>query len=77
MLIKPGQNLLLNNRLWNLRQVRPLEGRNLEFEAVGASEAALGITRRMKAILYGNDLFIKQRRAGYWHANLQHNWVGK
>jgi hypothetical protein len=74
-MLKAGQSLLLNNRLWSLRQVRHLAGRNLELEAMGASEAALGMTRRMKAIQYGDDLFIEQHRAGYWRANLQHDWI--
>jgi len=74
-MLKPGQSLLLNNRLWNLRQVRLLKGRTLELEAVGASEASLGMTRRMKAFRYGDELFIEQRRGGYWQANLQHDWT--
>ncbi len=70
-----GQILLLNNRLWNLRQVRHLKGRNLELEVVGASEASLGMTRRMMGVLYGDELFIEQRRGGYWQADLQTDWT--
>ena len=62
-----GQNLLLNKRLWHLRQVRPVEARHWELEAIGVSEAALGLTRRMTAIQYGDDLFIQQRQRDYWH----------
>ncbi len=74
-MLKAGQNLLLNKRLWQLRQVQPLQGRNWELEAVGVSEAALGLTRQMKAILYGDDLFIQQRQLDYWHGQLQTDWV--
>jgi hypothetical protein len=70
-----GQNLLLNNRLWHLRQVRPVEARRWEFEAIGASEAALGLTRRMTAIQYDDDLFIQQRQHDYWHGHLQQDWL--
>lgn len=70
-----GQSLLLNNRLWTLRQSRQLKGRRLELEVVGASEASLGMTRRMTAFLYGSELFIEQRRGGYWQANLEQDWI--
>lgn len=73
--LKAGQNLLLNNRLWSLWRVHPLEGRALALEAIGASAAAQGMTRVMQAIQYGDELFIEQRRGGYWHANLQRDWV--
>ncbi|MCB0209700.1 MAG: PD-(D/E)XK nuclease family protein [Anaerolineae bacterium] len=72
--LKPGQILLLNNRLWSLWQVTPREGRRLELEAIGASEAAQGMTRRLAAVQYGPELFIAQRRGGYWRANLEHDW---
>ena len=75
MLPKAGQNLLFNNRLWTIRQVYPLAARNLEFEVIGASQAALGMTRRLKASRYGDDLFIEQRHQGYWHGNMQQDWV--
>jgi hypothetical protein len=70
-----GQNLLLNKRLWHLRQVRLVKGRQWELEAIGASEAALGLTRRMTAIQYGDDLFIQQRQRDYWHGHLQRDWL--
>jgi hypothetical protein len=73
--LKPGQLLLLNNRPWSIWQVQPLEGRNLEIEAIGASTAAQGMTRRLKAIHYGPTLFIEQQRGGYWSADLQQDWV--
>lgn len=75
MLPQPGQNLLLNNRLWTVREVRSLGGRNLEFDVVGASPASLGMTRRLAAIRYGDELFIEQSRAGYWFAHLEQGWI--
>jgi hypothetical protein len=75
MLLEAGQNLLLNNRLWTVRQVYPLAARSLAFEVIGASQTALGMTRRMRAIQYGNDLFIEQRHQGYWYAHLRQDWV--
>ncbi|MFC1976505.1 hypothetical protein ACFLXQ_08910, partial [Chloroflexota bacterium] len=75
MLPKARQNLLLNNRLWTIRQVSSLGRRNLAFEVIGASAASLGMTRRMKAIRYGDDLFIEQRHRGYWYGHLQQDWV--
>ena len=72
--LRPGQNLLLNNRLWSLWQVLPGEGRQLTIEAIGASEASFGMTRRLTAIQYGSELFIEQRRGGYWQANLERDW---
>lgn len=72
--LKPGQNLLLNNRLWSLWQVTPQAGRQLALAAIGASEAARGMTRRLAAVQYGPDLFVEQRHGGYWHANLERDW---
>jgi hypothetical protein len=73
--LKAGQSLLLNNRRWHLRQVRPLGARNLEMEAIGASEAAQGMTRRLTAIRYGDELFIARKRAQeYWRAHLRQDW---
>jgi hypothetical protein len=72
--LRPGQSFLLNNRLWSIRQVEPAEGRCLEIEAIGASEAAQGMTRHLKAIQYGQTLFIEQRRGGYWRADLERDW---
>ena len=66
---------MLNNRLWSLRQVRSLKGRNLELEAIGVSESSQGMTRMLNAVQYGDDLFIVQRRGGYRHANLQTDWT--
>jgi hypothetical protein len=74
-MLNPGQTLLLNNRLWSLRQVHTGEGRNLVLEVIGASEASQGMTRRLKAIQYGDELFIEQRRGGYWQAHLQQDWI--
>lgn len=74
-LLRPGQALLLNNRRWQLRQVQTTGTRRLELEAIGVSEASLGMTRRMQAIRYGDDLFIEQRRRRYWHGHLQRDWV--
>lgn len=70
-----GQSLLLNNRLWTLRRVREHSGRRLLLEVIGASEAAQGMSRRLRAVRYGNDLFIARRRGGYWQANLATGWV--
>jgi len=61
MVPKTGQNLLLNNRLWTIRRASLLGPHRLEFEAIGASTAAQGMTRRLQAILYEDDLFIAQR----------------
>jgi hypothetical protein len=75
-LLKAGQNLLLNNRLWHLRQIHSVGARTWELEAIGASTAALGMTRQMMAVQYGADLFIQQRQQGpYWHGHLQQDWV--
>jgi hypothetical protein len=73
--LKAGQNLLLNKRLWHLRQVQPLKGRRWELEAVGVSEAALGLTRRMSAIQYGDELFIQQRQRDYGRCHLRQDWL--
>ncbi|MFN8458955.1 MAG: PD-(D/E)XK nuclease family protein [Anaerolineae bacterium] len=73
-MLKAGQNLLLNNRLWHLRRVEPLNGRHWELEAIGASTAAQGMTRRLSATRYGDHLFIQQRPPGYWYGHLQHDW---
>jgi hypothetical protein len=75
MLPQPGQNLLLNNRLWTVRSVDPVGGRILEFEVVGASAASLGMTRRLKAVRYGDELFIEQSRDGYWLGHLEQDWI--
>ncbi|MCB9100469.1 MAG: PD-(D/E)XK nuclease family protein [Anaerolineales bacterium] len=72
--LRPGQNLLLNNRLWSLWQVSAGEGRQVALEAIGASEAARGMTRRLAGFQYGSELFIEQRRGGYWRANLEQDW---
>lgn len=55
--------------------MQPLDEHTLQLEAIGASEAALGMTRQMKAVLYGQDLFIEQRRGNYWHAHLEQDWM--
>ena len=73
--LKPGQSLLLNNRLWSLWRVQSLDTHALALEAIGASTAAQGMTRAMKAVQYGDELFIEQRQNNYWRANLQHDWV--
>ncbi|MBI1878393.1 MAG: PD-(D/E)XK nuclease family protein [Chloroflexi bacterium] len=75
IVLKAGQNLLLNNRLWHLRQVYQEKGRLWNLEAIGVSEAALGLTRSMKAIQYGDDLFIRQRQRDYWHGHLRQDWL--
>lgn len=74
-MLKAGQNLLLNNRLWHLRQVHQAKGRHWEIEAIGVSEAALGLTRQMTAIQYGDELFIQQRQRDYWHGHLGRDWL--
>jgi hypothetical protein len=74
-LLKPGQALLLNNRRWQLRQVQAVGARNFELEAIGASEASLGMTRRMKATRYGDELFIEQRHRRYWRGHLRRDWL--
>lgn len=75
MLPRVGQNLLLNHRLWTIRQVHLLRGRNLALEVIGASSASLGMTRRLKAIQYKDDLFIERRQPGYWYGHLQRDWI--
>ncbi len=74
-MLKVGQTLLLNQRRWHLKQVRFVGTRHLELEAIGASEASLGMTRRMTVFQYGHDLFIEQRHQRYWHAHLQRDWI--
>jgi hypothetical protein len=74
-LLKAGQNLLLNKRLWHLRQVRPLGARTWELEAIGASAAALGMTRQMIASQYGDEVFIQLRPDQYGYGHLLRDWV--
>lgn len=74
-MLKAGQNLLLNGRLWHLRQAQPGHGRTWELEAIGVSAAALGLTRPMSAIEYGDDLFIQPRQRDYYHAHMQRDWL--
>lgn len=74
-MLKPGQNLLLNGRLWHLRQVQPGLGRTWALEAVGASAAALGLTRAMSAIEYEDHVFIQPRQRDYYHAHLRRDWL--
>lgn len=74
-MLKAGQTLLLNNRAWRIRQIEPLDERNLGLETIGVSEAAQGMTRRMRAIQYGEEIFIEPRQGSYWRANLHHDWV--
>ncbi|RME97243.1 MAG: Dna2/Cas4 domain-containing protein [Chloroflexi bacterium] len=73
--LNAGQSLLLNQRLWTLRAVRHLPNRNLQLDAIGASAAAQGMTRRLTAVQYGPHLFVAQRRGGYWQAHLESDWV--
>ena len=75
MVPKTGQNLLLNNRLWTIRQAHLLGSRHLDFVVIGASAAAQGMTRRLAAIRYDDDLFIEQRHQGYWYGHLGQDWV--
>jgi len=49
--------------------------RSVELELIGASEAALGMSRRMVAVRYGDELFIEQRHGRYGYAHLQQDWV--
>ena len=75
-LLKAGQTLLLSNRRWHLRQVSPAGGRKLRLEAIGASEASLGMTRQMTAVHYGHELFIARgRQPDYWYGHLRQDWV--
>lgn len=46
----------------------------MAFDTIGASEAAHGMTRRLSGFQYGSELFIEQRRGGYWRANLERDW---
>lgn len=73
-MLNVGQNLLLNNRRWHIRHIQPVTERLFEIEAIGASPAALGMTRRMTVICYGDDLFISQTHRS-WHGNLKRDWV--
>ncbi|GAB4440202.1 MAG: hypothetical protein Kow0031_22140 [Anaerolineae bacterium] len=70
----PGHTIQLNRRLWTLRHVAAPQPGRLRLEAIGASEAALGMTRQMEALQLGPRLFIEQRRGGYWQANLLTGW---
>jgi hypothetical protein len=74
-LLKAGQNILLNNRLWHVRQVSPLTALTWQLEVMGVSAAALGLTRQMSALRYGDQLFIQSRPPQYWRGHLQHDWV--
>lgn len=74
--LRAGQNLLLNRRVWHITDITPTAGRRLKIEAIGASEAAQGMTRRFTAYCYGDDLFIDRgRQPGYWQANISRDWV--
>ena len=74
--LRAGQMLLLNDRPWHLRRVTALAGRKLALELIGASEAALGMTRRLSAFQYGADLFVaKGRPSGYWRGHLERGWL--
>jgi hypothetical protein len=75
MFPQPGQNLLLNNRSWTIRRVRSAGGRKLEIEVMGGSPAAQGMTRRLNALRYDDELFIEQHRTGYWVGHLEQGWV--
>lgn len=75
MNLLPGHTIQLNRRQWTLRQVETPRPGCLRLEAIGASEAALGMTRRLEARQLGPRLFIEQRRGGYWQANLDTDWV--
>ncbi len=74
-MLKAGHNLLLNKRRWQIRAVRPVVERVFDLEAIGASEASLGMTRQLRAVLYGDDLFIEQHHQRCWHGHLQHDWI--
>ena len=74
MNLLPGQTLQLNRRQWTLRHVQQTGAQYYLLEAIGASEASLGMTRQMEAILLGADLFVAQRRGGYWYAHLHSHW---
>ena len=74
--LQAGQSLLLHNRRWHLRQVNAVGSRHLELEAIGASAASLGLTRRLKAVQYGDELFIARgRQPGYWYGHLHRDWL--
>ncbi len=74
--LRAGQILLLNGRPWHLRRVSPLAGRKLDLDLIGASEASLGMTRRLSAFQYGADLFVARgRQAGYWRGHLRQDWL--
>jgi hypothetical protein len=73
--LKAGQNLLLNQRLWHVRQAHQLKGRSWTLEVIGVSEASLGLTRQLTATEYGDDLFIQQRQRDYWYGHLQRDWL--
>ena len=74
-MLKAGQNLLLNNRLWHVRQADQIKGRLWTLEIIGVSEAALGLTRQLSVTQYDDDLFIQQRQRDYWHGHLQRDWL--
>jgi hypothetical protein len=73
-LLKAGQNILLNNRLWHLQQVEPAGGRTWQLKAMGASAATLGMTRSLTAVQYGDELFIELRPRQYARGHLQQDW---
>lgn len=74
--LQAGQSLQLHNRRWHLRQARSIDAHHLELEFIGASAASLGLTRRLKAVRYGNELFISRgRQPGYWYGHLGRDWL--
>ncbi len=75
MNLQPGHTIQLNRRQWTLRQIDTTQPGQLRLETIGASEAALGMTRRIEALQLGPRLFIAQRRGGYWLANLDSDWL--
>ncbi len=74
-MLKAGQNLLLNGRLWYLRQVQPGQGRTWALEAIGVSAAALGLSRPMSAVEYGAHVFIQPHPRDFYQADMQHDWL--
>ncbi len=74
--LQAGQSLQFHNRRWHLRQVSTIDAHHLELELIGASVASLGLTRRLRAVRYDDELFITRgRQPGYWYGHLRRDWL--
>ncbi len=75
-MINVGQNLYLNNRRWHIRLITPLAESLYDIEVIGSSTAAQGMTRALRVIQVGENLYLEQPRQNrYWQANLGQDWI--